>query len=350
MNEISPAPLRPQVDPFVPRLPRLSGPYGRAHAVIGGDARVFIDRVLDFLGMDLAAIRRRWFDSVRHGARPVLSWMPDRSSAEPVQMLRHTVVRYAFDDVILRPGACLTIETPFSDPVEIYAYRLVIMPGAEVRLLGGPARLVIGCLVGARPGNGDVPTITMVSADGRPGEAGARGQDGAHGSHDMPQGGPGHGGSQGSHGTAGAPLHDVTLQVHTLQGLVRLRAQPGAGGDGGAGGAGGAGAIGHSISLYKMGQGGDGADGAPGGDGGAAGDGGLLHLDVRMRGPGAVLSLDVQAGRPGLAGAGGAGGAGGMGVPDGAAGQAGPQGSAGRAGRPVNIQWAQQPALGAQSQ
>jgi hypothetical protein len=299
-----------------------------------------MDRVFDFLGMDVGAVRRRWFDTVRHGPTPVISWMPGRSSAEPMQMLRHTWVRYAFDDFILRPGATLTIETPFSDPVELYFYRLVIMAGARVLILGGPAKLVIGCLVGARPGATGSTLIELVSADGRAGEPGTRGADGAHGSHDMPQGGPGHGGTQGSHGTGGAKLHDMVLQVHTLTGRVRLKVTPGSGGDGGAGGEGGRGATGHSISLYGMGQGGDGAEGAPGGNGGDGGDGGLLRLDVRVREPDSEFDVEMLSGRPGRGGGGGAGGAFGIGIPNGRRGSDGTAGADGRPGRPVVVEWA----------
>jgi hypothetical protein len=332
-------------DPFKPRLPRLSGPYIRGFSSISDPARAYMDRVFDFLGMDTDAVRRRWFDSVRHGATPVISWMPGRSYVEPIQMLRHTWVRYAFDDFILRSGATLTIETPFSDPVEIYLYRLVVMPGARVVIRGGPAKFTIGRLVGARPEASEPALIEMVSDDGRPGEPGARGADGVYGSHEMPRGGPGHGGSQGSDGTPGRKLHDMTLQVHTLTGQLRLKLRPGRGGAGGRGGDGGRGAIGHSISLYGMGEGGDGADGMTGGNGGDGGDSGLLRLDVRVREPGASLDLDVNAGQPGRGGPGGEGGAGGTGIPDGRPGVQGAAGADGRPGRPAVVEWAQGGAL-----
>jgi hypothetical protein len=330
----------PPVDPFKPRRPRLFGPYVRGYEAVPEAARIYMDRVLGFLGLDVDKARRLWFDSLRHGPTPTISWMPGRSWADPAQTLRHELVRYAFDDVILRPGTVLTVETPFNDPIELYFYRLVVMQGARVVILGGPATLTMGQLVGAAPDAGEPSEIEMRGADGRPGQPGARGADGQHGSHADPAGGPGHGGTQGTGGMAGGRLHDMGLRTHTLTGRVRLTVRPGAGGDGGRGGDGGDGSIGHSISLFGMGQGGDGAEGAPGGGGGDGGDGGTLRLDVRARDPGAELELDVHQGQPGRAGGGGAGGLGGIGIPDGRPGRLGPPGANGAPGRPVRIEWA----------
>src|SRR3984957_4354699 len=199
------------VDPFKPRRPRLFGPYVRGYEAVPDAARTYMDRVLGFLGLDVDAPRRLWFDSLRHGPTPTISWMPGRSWADPVQTVRRDVVRYAFDDFFLRPGTVLTVETPFNDPIELYFYRLVVMPGARIVILGGPATLTMGQLVGAAPNADGSSMIEMRSANGRPGEPGQRGADGAHGSHPHPcgrphpGGGPRPGGAPGPQRQAGPP-------------------------------------------------------------------------------------------------------------------------------------------------
>ncbi|MBP2309482.1 hypothetical protein [Azospirillum melinis] len=312
------------IDPFNPPLPRYSGPQTIAHEEMPADARAFMDRQLSFLGIDPESFRRRWLDSARHGSAIRISWVPERSFVEPAQTFRHTWVRYALDGIVLRPGAELTLETPFGDPVELYVHRLTLMEGARLTVQGGAARLVVGQLVGARPETADSvepATLLLTSADGRDGDPGASG------------------GHAGEPGLNGMPLRDMAVTVHTVTGRSRLLVRPGRGGNGGGGGNGGPGTYGHAVALYRMGRGGDGGHGGEGGDGGAGGDAGLLRLDVHVRQPGSAFELDVADGAPGAGGMGGAGGAGGIGLPDGLTGHAGRDGAPGRPGRPALVQW-----------
>ncbi|MGA1858865.1 hypothetical protein VH569_22980 [Azospirillum sp. 11R-A] len=330
------------IDPFDPPLPRYSGPQTIAHEEMPADARAFMDRQLSFHGIDPESFRRRWLDSARHGRAMRISWVPERSFVEPAQTFRHTWVRYALDGIVLRPGAELTLETPFGDPLELYVHRLTLMEGARLTVQGGAARLVVGQLVGARPETADSiepATLLLASADGRDGDPGASGGAGPMGSTDLPDGGGGGGGKAGEPGLNGMPLRDMAVTVHTVTGRSRLLVRPGRGGHGGSGGSGGPGAYGHAVAFHRMGRGGDGGHGGEGGGGGAGGDAGLLRLDVHVRQPGSVFDLDVADGAPGAGGDGGGGGAGGIGLPDGLTGHAGRDGAPGRPGRPALVQW-----------
>ncbi len=342
---------RPQrgrdASPFKLPRPRLSGPQTRGYEEIPKDARDFIDSIIGFHGMDAVMMRRQWLDTARHGKIMRLSWVIERSMLEPAQVWRHTFVRHALDHIVVRAGGVLILESPFSDPLELYAYRLTLEPGARVETRGAsPVRLVVGQLVGAPPdadADAAPAEILVAGEDGRPGLPGGPGQCGEQrfsvSTDGPPDGGPGSGGGHGGPGTAGQSLREFTLIAHTLTGLTHLTVRPGAGGPGGPGGPGGCGAIGGAVAFYRMAAGGEGGAGGAGGCGGAGGDASEVRLDIRTRQPGADLCVTAEPGRGGAGGAGGAGGRAGIGCPDGKPGKNGCDGDRGTDGAAPDVRW-----------
>lgn len=336
-----PRPVRDRsCNPFDLPLPRLSGPQCSGHLEMPEDALAHMDKVISFLGFDLEKRRWNWLDSARHGRDLRLSWVEARSYHEPDETWKHLRVRYVYDHIVLREGATLDLETPFGDPLEVYAHKLTMMAGARVRIKGGATSLSVGQWVGQQaPDKAQLPVIELTSDDGRPGEGGIWGADGVAGTREMPQGGPGSSAGNGAQGLNGAPLRNCAIAVHTMTGYGRVRIRPGAGGPGGPGGPGGAGGQGGTVALFRIGQGGEGGAGGHGGDGGRGGDAGMVRLSFRRRQPDSDVILEIAPGSGGAGGAAGPGGAGGLGWPDGIAGANGRVGSRGADGRPPEPVW-----------
>lgn len=327
-------------DPFALPLPRYSGPQCSGHLEMPEDALAHMDRVISFLGLTPEKTRWTWLDTARHGKNIRLSWVEDRSYHSPAETWRHLRVRFVYDHIILREGATLELETPFSDPLEVYVHKLTMMAGARVVIKGGATVLSVGQWVGLKENRGqDLPAIELISAAGRPGHIGVAGQDGVVGSRDVPQGGPASGGACGAPGLNGDPLRNCAISVHTMTGYGRVRIQPGAGGAGGAGQPGGHGGRGGTIAFFKIGPGGNGGDGGDGGDGGRGGDAGSVRLDFRRRQENSDVVFEIAPGRGGPGGAAGLPGAGGLGRPDGQDGRHARPGQQGSEGRTPDICW-----------
>jgi hypothetical protein len=313
------------------------------HAEIGPDAAAHIDRVLTFHGLDPAKIRDDYFDTCRRRDFCRLSWVARRSEYPAAQTWRHELVRFALDDLVIRAGKTVLIESPFDDPVELVTYRLAIEPGGVLRI-EAPFALSVGQLLGlpAIGAKKDAlrPRIEVCAVSGHSAAAGAPGAPGGDGTREEPNGNTGSAGAIGQAGTNGRALPDQRFFFHTLMGHIELSAHAGAGGAGGAGGPGGPGGRGHAVAFFDMGQGGDGGPGGPGGDGGGGGNGGKISLGIRVRHPSSALSLLLDQPAPGgIGGSGGMPGAGGLGAPDGRQGASGPDGRTGAAGAPITVTW-----------
>lgn len=314
------------------------------HSEIPETAALAIDRVLTFYGLDPMTVRREYIDTCRR--RPVcrLSWVARRSEYEAAQTFRHARVRFAFDDIIIRSGKTLVIESPFGDPVDLITYRLAIEPGGVLRI-EAPLTLTIGQLLGlpkARSAYADAAAagqILFSAPDGLAGLAGAPGADGAAGDDANPHGVEGSAGLIGGAGQPGRDLPDQTVFIHHLGGHLTLAAQAGKGGAGGHGGPGGQGGRGHAIAFFDMGRGGRGGGGGDGGDGGRGGGGGRFEIGIRARAEGACLTLTMPPAPGGACGAPGMPGSGGLGAPDGLPGPAGSQGRHGPDGIPISLVW-----------
>ncbi|MCF8492172.1 MAG: hypothetical protein K9H18_23650, partial [Rhodospirillum sp.] len=311
------------------------------HAEIPDAAAALVDRVLIYHGLDPEAIGRDFIDTCRRPDPCRLSWVPDRSLYPPVQTWKHERVRFALDDLVIRSGDTVLIESPFDDPVDLITYRLAIEPGGRL-VVEAPLTLTIGQLVGLPPGpamaeDPPLPRIQYAAPHGRAGLSGSEGTVGAPPHRDEPNGHIGGGGDQGGVGRPGRSLADQSLFIHSLGGCLSLVAQAGSGGAGGAGGAGGPGSRGHAVAFFRMGEGGKGGDGGDGGSGGAGGACGAFRLGIRHRAPGSVLTTDFTPAPGGAGGAGGPGGVDGMGVPDGRPGRVGGRGADGPSGAPITV-------------
>lgn len=340
-------PEAPSIIPPVPRsLPRPSWTARRSfgHAEIPEAATGEIDRILRFHDLDPAQIRREYIDTCRRNDLCRLSWVTSRSEFAAAQTFRHELVRFAFDDIIVRSGKTLLIESPFRETVELIAYRLALEPGATV-IIEAPLTLIVGQILAlreARSAYADTvqpARIVYRASDGRPGMGGRRGEDGAIGRREAPDGIAASPGLPGSDGTPGTDLPDQSFFAYHLAGTVEISLQAGRGGSGGPGGDGGDGGRGHSISFFEMGRGGDGGSGATGGTGGRGGDGGRLTLGLRARTPGSRIDIIPLPADGGAGGAGGLPGTGGLGAPDGRPGTPGPIGVTGQTGSTPSIFW-----------
>ncbi|MFY8106351.1 MAG: hypothetical protein ACOVKO_05490 [Elstera sp.] len=333
--------------PMIPQsLPRPSWTARRCvgHAEITEAAAQAIDRVLAFHKLDPAQVRNTYIDTCRQRDLCRLSWVARRSDYDAVQTFRHERVRFAFDDLIIRSGKTLLIESPFGDPVDLIAYRLAIEPGGLLRV-DAPLTLTVGQLLGlatARSAYADSENLSRIVYHARSGQSGAPGLAGAagsSGSRDIPDGVAGTVGGVGGEGEAGQALPDQSLFIHHLAGNLEITAQAGAGGAGGPGGPGGDGGRGHAVAFFDMGGGGDGGPGGDGGDGGRGGAGGRFEIGIRDRAEGARLRLITHIAPGGHGGTPGTPGRGGIGAPDGHAGHPGPHGRQGADGTPISLIW-----------
>lgn len=332
--------------PVPESLPRPSWTARRCfgHAEIPAAAASEIDRILTFHDLDPTQIRRDYIDTCRRNDLCRLSWIRSRSELQAAQTFRHELVRFAFDDIIVRSGKTLLIESPFRETVEVIAYRLALEPGATV-IVEAPLILTVGQVLALRDARSayadraQPARILYRASGGRPGTAGQRGADGAMGSRDAPDGIAASPGLTGSDGSDGADLADQRFFAYHLAGNLDIALQAGRGGDGGTGGDGGDGGRGHSISFFDMGRGGNGGAGGTGGAGGRGGDGGRLTLGLRARAPGSRLKIDTIPAMGGAGGAGGLAGSGGLGSPDGLPGVPGPLGVPGPSGTTPSIFW-----------
>ncbi len=327
-------------------LPRPSWTARRCvgHAEIPEAAALAIDRALTFHKLDPAQVRNTYIDTCRQRDVCRLSWVARRSEYDAVQTFRHERVRFAFDDLIIRSGKTLLIESPFGDPVDLITYRLAIEPGGLLRV-DAPLTLTVGQLLGlANPRSAYADTenpgrIVYQALGGKSGAPGMAGAVGPSGSRDIPDGVAGTVGGVGGEGQPGQALPDQSLFIHHLAGNLEIQAQAGAGGPGGPGGRGGDGGRGHAIAFFDMGHGGDAGPGGDGGDGGRGGSGGRFEIGIRDRADGARLRLITPTAPGGNGGEPGTPGNGGIGAPDGRPGRAAPHGRRGADGSPISLVW-----------
>ncbi len=316
----------------------------RGHTEIPETAAQAIDRVLTFHKLDPTPVRHAYIDTCRQHDICRLSWVARRSAYDAAQTFRHERVRFAFDDLIIRSGKTLLIESPFGDPVDLIAYRLAIEPGGVLQV-AAPLTLTVGQLLGlANPRSAYADPqapgrIVYRAQGGQAGTPGSTGSIGSSGSRDIPDGVAGTAGSVGGDGQSGHALPDQSIFLHHLAGHIDIEAQAGQGGDGGTGGDGGNGGRGHSIAFFDMGDGGAGGDGGDGGDGGRGGAGGCFEIGIRDRADGARLRLITPTASGGRGGIAGSPGNGGLGAPDGPLGRVGSHGRKGADGIPISIVW-----------
>jgi hypothetical protein len=314
------------------------------HTDIPESAAYAIDRVLAFYKLDPAPVRHAYIDTCRQRDICRLSWVARRSDYEAAQTFRHERVRFAFDDLIIRSGKTLLIESPFGDPVDLVAYRLAIEPGGVLQITA-PLTLTVGQLLGLthpRSAYADPHApgrIVYRAHRGQVGDPGSTGSAGSSGSRDIPDGVTGTAGSVGGDGQPGQALPDQSIFCHHFAGLIDIEAQAGPGGDGGPGGGGGNGGRGHAIAFFDMGSGGAGGAGGDGGDGGRGGAGGRFEIGIRDQANGARLNLMTPPALGGHGGVAGAPGNAGLGAPDGRLGQVGLRGRKGADGIPISIVW-----------
>ncbi len=314
------------------------------HAEIPEAAAQAIDRVLAFHRLDPTPVRPAYIDTCRQRDICRLSWVARRSDYDAMQTFRHERVRFAFDDLIIRSGKTLLIESPFGDPVDLIAYRLAIEPGGVLQV-AAPLTLTVGQLLGLthpRSAYADPQApgrIVYRAPPGQAGSPGSAGSTGSSGSRDIPDGVAGTAGSVGSDGQPGQALPDQSIFLHHLAGRIDIEAQAGQGGDGGPGGGGGDGGRGHAIAFFDMGGGGNGGDGGDGGDGGRGGAGGRFEIGIRDRADGARLGLITPTALGGHGGIAGTPGNAGLGAPDGSLGRVGSHGRTGADGIPISIVW-----------
>lgn len=325
----------------VPR-PTWSARRTSGHGEIPADAVAQIDRVLTFHGLDPQSVQTDFIDTCRRRDLCRLSWVTGRSDYPAAQTWAHERVRFALDDLVIRTGKTVVIESPFGDPVELIVYRLAIESGGVLRV-EAPLSLTVGELLGL-PANAvdrdaQPPCIEYVARSGEDGLNGSPGVPGANGDDAFPCGHTGGDGAPGLTGTAGQALPDQKVFIHTVSGITELHAGAGIGGRGGNGGSGGPGGNGRSIAFFNMAAGATGGQGGKGGNGGDGGDGGDFRLGIRRYAPDSRLILSLRQACGGQAGLGGTPGRGGIGVPDGAPGLAGAPGNNGRDGRAINLIW-----------